>query len=68
MSDDYRKVLNKHIKTQSEYKAVVLVAHDRIKWKAVVEKVTKVYCEWKNEKEIKRREARKAKTEVVETA
>ena len=66
LSDDYTKAFNKGIKTQSEYEAVVLVAQDRTKWKAVVEKVTKVYCEWKNEKEIKKREARKAKKEVVE--
>ncbi len=50
LSDDYKKIFNKGIKTKSEYEAVATVAQDRVQWKSVAAKVTDVFCEMKGRK------------------
>ena len=59
LSDDYKKAFGVSIKTKQEYESIILIAQDRERWKTVVEKVTSVFCEVREEKIIKKKEARK---------
>ena len=46
---------------KEEYEEVVSEAQDRSNWKLVVAKVTDVFCKLREEKIMKKREARKAR-------
>jgi hypothetical protein len=59
ISDEYKSVCLKSIKTKADYEAVVALAQDREQWKGVVQKITQKYCESRNQKVIKQREVRK---------
>ncbi len=59
ISDKYKSVCLKSIKTKADYEAVVELAQDRKQWKGIVQNITQKYCELRNQKVIKQREVRK---------
>jgi hypothetical protein len=59
LSDEFKSVCLKSIKTKADYEAVVELAQDREQWKGIVQNVTQKYCESRREKVIKQREVRK---------
>ncbi len=59
ISDEYKFVCSKSMKTKADYEGVVEVAQDIELWKGIVQSVTQKYCESREEKVIKQREVRK---------
>ncbi len=59
ISDEYKVVFQKSMKTKSEYEAVVVLAQDREQWRKKVQSVTQKYCESRKEKVTKQRKVRR---------